>query len=911
VDRHLLPSCTWTAGSGAAQHDPLVAPHAFDPTGVAQALAVDPAAGLTADGATSRLSRHGRNELPEPERRSRLALFAAQFRSALILILVVAAVLATAVGDHAEAIAIGIVLLLNATLGYIQESRAASSVEALRRMLVTRARVRRGGRLVDLAGAELVPGDVVLVEAGDRVPADGRLLHAIGLAADESSLTGESTAVEKRADAAVPRDAPIADRVTMLWMNTTVVRGRGELVVTGTGLDTQVGQVAELLAGAEPRPTPLQRQVAVLGRRLVAVAAGAVAAVLVIGLLRGDALVDAVTDAIALAVAAIPEGLPAVVTLTLAVGTARMARRNAIVKRLPSVETLGCTDVICTDKTGTLTRNEMTVRVLWHAGTRHEVTGDGYGAGGQVLPEPPEMRAASTAMVLCNDAEVEDGTLVGDPTEGALLVLAHKLGADVRRIRSRPRLDEMPFDSATKLMATVHADGRGATDVYVKGAPDVVLARATAVAGPGGAVPLDRVWRERITGTIDDLGREGLRTLAVATRRLAPGSEGNAEASALVEDLVLEALVGIVDPPRPGVGAAVALARRAGIDVKMVTGDHPATASAIARQLAIPGETVTGPQLDAMGDRELTDRISRIGVCARVAPEHKVRIVSALQARSRITAMTGDGVNDAAALERADVGIAMGIAGTEVTKEAADLVLADDDFTTIVDAVEGGRTIYDNIRSFVRFQLATNIGAIVTILGARLIGLPNPFTPLQLLWVNLIMDGPPAMALGLDPARPGTMGRPPRDPQDQILDRSRFLQLLVSGAVMAVGTLAAFGWALARGPDDDGSFAVSLAFTTFVLFQFFNAVNSRVEQSTAFTRHTLRNGKLWLALAGVLVLQVAAVQLPGVGGVFGTAPLELRHWAIAAVTASSVLIVDELRKAVLRRRARAMRPVTR
>jgi P-type Ca2+ transporter type 2C len=882
------------------------APHTTPPAEVAAALGVDPDAGLTRAEAAERLEHGGRNELAEPPRRSRLALFAAQFKSLLIVILVIAAGLAAAVGDLKDAVVIGVVLVLNATLGYVQEAKAERSVDALRRMLTTRARVRRDGRLVDVDGAELVPGDVVLLEAGDRVPADGRLLQATTLAVDESSLTGESTAVDKRAEAGeLAPDAAVADRHTMLWMNTTVVRGRGELLVTGTGMDTEIGSVAEMLSEAESRPTPLQRQIDVLGRRLALLAGVAVAIVLAVALLQGDTIAEAALDAIALAVAAIPEGLPAVVTLTLAVGTAGMARRNAIVKRLPSVETLGSTDVICTDKTGTLTRNEMSARAFWRAGERHEVTGEGYHTDGEVRPAPDGVGEATAAMALCNDADIEDGDLVGDPTEGALLVLAAKLGADLQQLRQRQRRDELPFDAATKLMATVHDGSDGGTDVYVKGAPDVVLRHCTSVIGPDGLVPLDDAWRERIDAAIHDLAEDGLRTLAVATRHLdaAPGEVGPADE--LVEELTFEAIAGIVDPPRPGVADAIAVAHRAGVQVKMVTGDHPTTATAIARELEIPGETVTGADLDGMDDDELADRIEGIGVCARVSPHHKVRIVTALQERGRTAAMTGDGVNDAAALKRADIGIAMGITGTEVTKEAGDLVLADDDFTTIVAAIERGRTIYDNIVSFVRFQLATNIGAILSILGARLLGLPTPFTPIQILWVNLIMDGPPAMALGVDPPRPDTMDQPPRDRSVQILDRDRFLRLLLSGAVMAIGTLGLFRWGLAVRPDDDGAFAITLAFTTFVLFQFFNAVNARVETTTVFSRHTLRNGKLWAALAGVFVLQVAAVYLSPLQRIVDTVPLDLEHWLLAGATASSILLVEEVRKLIVRRRQRS------
>ena len=880
---------------------PPVAPHATPAGEVAAALGADPVAGQTTADAAARRVAFGPNALREPPRDSVLARFVAQFRNALILVLVAAAVISAAIGEYTDAIVVGVVLLLNATIGTFQEARAERSVRALRGMLPPVARVRRDGEVRELDAAELVPGDVVLLEAGDRVPADGRVVRASVLLADESSLTGETTPATKAVDVEVAVDAPVADRATMLWMNTTVVRGRGELLVTATGMDTRIGEVAQLLADAPPRPTPLQRQIDALGRRLAVVAGVAVAAVFVVGLLRGDSLAAASMDAIALAIAAIPEGLPAVVTLTLALGTAAMARRNAIVKRLTSVETLGSTDVVCTDKTGTLTRNQMTVRVLWRAGRRHEVTGDGDTPAGELRPPLPGASRAFEAMILCNDAELRDGEVVGDPTEGALLVLAVKSGTDVAAVRSRPRLAEAPFDPTTKLMTTVHAGTDGELDVLVKGAPDVVVGRCTHLAGPDGPTPLDAAWRAHLDEEIGALAGQGLRTLAIATRRL-DAEAGDLDAIAdRAHGLTLEMIVGIVDPLRPGVVEAVARAHHAGIDVLMVTGDHPETARSIATELGIEGEVLTGADLDRLDQDELVARAPGLAVCARVAPEHKVRLVEALQAGGRTTAMTGDGVNDAAALQRADIGVAMGIAGTEVTKEAGDLVLVDDDFSTIVAAVERGRGIFDNILSFVRFQVTTNVGAIIAILGARLIGLPAPFTPIQVLWVNLIMDGPPALALGADPVRPDAMDRPPRDPEAPILSRARLRRVVLAGVVMATGTLAVFAWALQARPDDGGAFATTMAFTTFVLFQFINALNSRTEQMSVFSRHTLRNGKLWLALGVVLALQALAIHVPVVGGIVDVVPLGWRHWLLAAATACSLLVVEELRKLLARR----------
>ena len=879
---------------------PLPAPHALQAAAVAAALRVEPAVGLTSGAVDERRAAAGRNELQTPRPPSWLARLAGQFRSLLIVVLVAAAGLSAVVGEFKDAVVVGAVLMLNAVLGTVQEARADRSVRALQQLLPAHAKVRRDGRTLEVTASELVPGDIVLIEAGDRVPADGRVLLDAVLALDESSLTGESAPVSKHTEAVSEVDAPVAERSGMVWMNTTVVRGRGELVVTATGMGTRIGEVAQLLAQAPERATPLQRQIDALARRLAVVAGAAVAAVFAVALVRGDTLADAALDAIALAIAAIPEGLPAVVTITLALGTAAMARQRAIVKRLTSVETLGSTQVICTDKTGTLTRNQMTVRALVLGGVRHEVTGDGYRAIGAIDPPLPTGRRGLQAAVLCNDAEVAGDDVAGDPTEAALVVLARKAGIDVAELRSRPRVAEVPFDAATKLMATLHHADGGGTLVAVKGAPEVLLSRCTHVATAEGVTPLEAAGRAELTRRIGQLAAEGLRTLGVATRHLDVDPAAVGDPSAVLDELTFELLIGIVDPPRAGVSDAVGLARQAGIRVMMVTGDHPDTAAAIARDIGIDGEVLTGIELDLLDDVQLTDRLPGIGVCARVAPEHKVRLVRLLQEAGLTTAMTGDGVNDAAALKRADIGVAMGIAGTEVTKQAGDLILADDDFATIVAAVERGRGIYDNILSFIRFQLATNIGAIITILGARLIGLPAPFSPIQVLWVNLIMDGPPALALGADPTRPEVMERRPRDPDAPILDNGRLRRLVLAGTVMAIGTIGVFAWMLQAHPDDGGALAGTMAFTTFVLFQFINAVNARLEYTTVFDRHTLRNGKLWSALAGVLALQIVAVHVPVIGGLVDVVPLSPGQWSTAAGIASTLLLVEELRKALTR-----------
>ena len=909
----MSPSTAEPATSPVTYPPVLASPWASAVSEVVEAADVDPVAGLDTFEVVPRRARYGTNVLPRPARPSVLARVVAQLGSWLVAVLGLAAVLAVVVGEPLDAVVIGGVLLINITMGMVQERRAERSVDGLERLLVNHAQVRRDGRLQEIPAAELVVGDVAVLGAGDRIPADGRLVESIGLEVDESSLTGESTPVAKDATVSVSVDVPLAERATVVWMHTTVARGRARMIVTAVGTRTQVGTVADLIATATPRSTPLQRQLDTLGRRLVLVASSAVAAVFALALARGEAVGDAALDAIALAVAAIPEGLPAVVTLTLALGASAMARHRAIVRRLTSVETLGATDVICTDKTGTLTRNVMTATQLWRGGQVHHL-----GANGALDPVLLQRLGGRDgldrllgAMVRCNDAEISDGSLVGDPTEGALLALAMRAGADLPGLRTPRRLAELPFDTANKLMAVVHRDDVADLVVEAKGAPDVLLGRCRRWVGPEGDQELDGATRKRIDTVIDMLASGGLRTLAVATRRIPAGREADLagpvpDIAALVEDLTLEAIIGIVDPPRPGVAEAVATTQGAGIRVVMITGDHPRTAAAIAGELGIDGEVVTGSELDTLDDAELSARIDRIGIVARVAPEHKARIVHALQSRGQVTAMTGDGVNDAPALEHADIGIAMGITGTEVTKDAADLVLADDDFTTIVTAVARGRTIYDNIIAFIRFQLATNLGAVAVILAARFVGLPVPFTPIQLLWVNIIMDGPPALALGVDRARNDTMRRPPRDASSQLLDPRRLARVALAGSVMAAGTLGVYLTAWSTG--QPSAVAISWAFTTFVLFQVGSALNARSETASVCSRHTFTNRSLWAALATVVGLQVLAVHVGVVGQLLDTAPLTAGQWTIAAIVASTVVVAEEIRKAMARRAGRKHRP---
>ncbi|MDP2811658.1 MAG: HAD-IC family P-type ATPase [Rhodocyclaceae bacterium] len=887
--------------------------HALTPELALAELEVAPATGLAGGEAAARLHRHGPNQLAGKPPRPAWLKFLDQFRNFLVIVLLGAAVLAGAVGDLKDAIVIAIVVLANATLGFFQEHRAEAALAALKNMLAPTARVRRDGLVAVIPAVDLVPGDILLLEAGDRIPADARVLHAHSVEVAEAALTGESQAVAKSPEA-VDEKSALAERRGMVFMNTVVTRGRIEALVTATGMHTEMGKIAGFLAATAESATPLQVQLDQLGKRLAAIAGLVVGLIFVIGILRGNDLVATAMTAIALAVAAIPEGLPAVVTVTLALGMHRMARRHAIVKKLAAVETLGCTTVICSDKTGTLTLNQMTARRVFCQGRRFAVSGEGYASAGAIVAEdaqppaaPPDWLLLLAPAALCSDSRIRDGELIGDPTEGALLALAAKGGVDAEAANEHhPRIAEIPFDSAHKFMATFHFDHDGAgvpmVRMWLKGAPDVLLARASRHLAATGEAPLDEAARATFAARNVDFAEAAMRVLALAGRAI-PAAEFDpaGELMAWADDLTLIALVGIIDPPRPEAKEAIRVCQVAGIAVKMITGDHRATAAAIARELGLVGEAREGREIEGLAGAALADLVERTAVFARVSPEHKLRIVEALKVRGHVVAMTGDGVNDAPALKTADIGVAMGITGTEVTKEAATLVLTDDNFASIVHAVEEGRTIYDNIVKFVRFQLSTNIGAILTVLGAPLFGMPTPFTAIQILWVNIIMDGPPAMTLGVEPARPGIMHSPPRAADAHILTGARLWRLGLYGLTMAAGTLGAYAWGEheGRGGGSGHAYAVTLAFTTFVLFQFFNIFNARTEFGSAFNRQFFANSKLWLALAAVVGLQIVAVHWAPAQAVFDTVDLSLNDWLLATAIASSTLLLEEARKLLL------------
>ena len=883
------------------------APHAQAPGELAAQLDVQLELGLSAEQIRERKEKYGPNQLPEAPPRPAWRVFLAQFKSILIMILIGAATLAALIGNTKDALVILAVVLINATVGFYQEYRAEQSLAALKAMLPVRARVRREGKKIEVPAEDLAPGDVVLLEAGDPVPADGRLFLAAGLEVDESALTGESLPVGKQLDALQAPDLPLAERSNMLYMNTLLTRGRAELIVTATGAQTEMGQLSQELAATTEVPTPLQLQLDQLGKRLGAIALTLVALLSALAFWRGDSLAHIALDAIALAVAAMPEGLPVVVTVTLALGMRNMARHQAIVKRLASVETLGCTTVICSDKTGTLTLNQMTARTFFYQGARFDVSGEGYVTDGEISATGaagsasglPDLQALLAPLVACNDSRVDDGKVIGDPMEAALLVLAHKGGlAPAQVAETLPRLAEIPFDAAHKFMATFHRED-GQVRMFVKGAPDVLLALCTRVlnenkeGAEGAEGPLDGAARQQIEAHYAELGKLGLRGLLVASRSIADNAfDASGDLSAWINELSFVGLIGLMDPPRAEAKVAIAECRAAGISVKMITGDHPLTASAIAAELGLKGKAMAGAELDRLNADQLAAAIDEVDVFARVTPSNKVKIVRALQKKGHVVAMTGDGVNDAPALKSADIGVAMG-SGTAVAKAAATMVLLDDNFATLVSAVRQGRTLYDNIVKFVRFQLSTTIGAILSVFLAPLLGLPEPFTAVQILWVAIIMDGPPAVSLALDAARPGIMHEPPRSRSTPLLTLNRLGKVIAYGFTMMVGTLSVLYFGLQAGMAEQ---APTLAFTTFVLFQFFNVFNARVERGTAFNRQFFKNAMLWASLAGVVGLQAVAVHWPPAQSIFGTRPLSLGEWGIATGVAATILLLEEGRK---------------
>jgi len=874
--------------------------HVMETVQVIEQLGADPENGLSGNDAAERLLKYGANQLKEHGGVSPWVILVNQFRNIIVVLLVAATLISLALGDYVETAAIVIVIVLNGAFGFITEYRAGRAMEALKEMVVATAKVVRDGRIMELDAAKVVPGDVLLLEEGDRITADGRLFKAENLAVVEASLTGESQPVDKKTSLLHDAALALGDRVNMVFMGTMVVRGNGRAVVTATGNNTEMGGISALLEDAVQEDTPLEKRLAVLGRSLAGISLGIAAFMALVGVALGRPLVEILETSIALAIAAVPEGLPAVATITLAIGMTRMARQNAIIRRLPAVETLGSTTIICTDKTGTLTENEMTLEEIWLGGRTVNVTGSGYRPEGGFNDgeHREEVRGdlelflkagalASNAAI--NKNETGQWDVVGDPTEGALVVAALKGGFDPEAGRhgEYKELKEIPFNSEEKRMAVYYRMPGGEQLLMAKGAPGVILASCTGMLQNGQIRPLDEAAREMITSANDRMAERGLRVLALAYR---PVQSAGEEA---YRDLILLGLAGIADPPRQEAGQAIAEAGGAGIRTVMITGDQPETAKAIGKRLGLaPGRTVHGAALRAMSMAELSDELAHTSIFARVNPEDKLDIVDALQEQGQIVAMTGDGVNDAPALKEADIGIAMGIEGTPVAREAADMVLTDDNFATIIKAVKEGRVIFENIIKFIQYLFSCNLSEILVIFMALLLGVPLPLVALQILWLNLVTDVFPALSLGWEPAERGIMDRPPRNPDRAILTNRFKLRILIQGVVLALGTLAAYLYAL--NTTGDVAIARTVAFVTLAVVQLFHVFNVRGGGILRLDRTLFSNPVLWGAIVLVLALQALAVYQPLLNRVLQTVPLDAGGLITAAVATVAALLAIQV-----------------
>lgn len=883
---------------------------------VVGALGTDPERGLAEEEAQERFEQFGPNELRKEGGRSLWSIIIDQFNDFLIILLIVASVISLLLGEVVDAAAIFAIVILSGALGFLQEYRAERALEALKKMAAPKALVLRDGREEYIPARELVPGDMIHVHQGDKVPADARLIKQFNLQVDEAPLTGESVPVAKEV-AFFPSETAMADRRNILYAGTAITYGRGKAAVVATGMETEFGRIATMIQVAEDIVTPLEKRMAEIGKWLGVGSLAVVTVVAILGIFRGHELLEMFLWGVSLAVAAVPEALPAVVTGALAIGVRRMAGSNAIVRKLPAVETLGATTFICSDKTGTLTRGEMTVTDLWVGGVHLKLTGAGYLPIGTLQypggePADPEhhpgFRLLLRGGALCTTAHVQqrDGIweVVGDPTEGALIVAAAKVGLSKQELMQiYPLAGEISFDSGRKRMTTIHGDPRFGNNVaYVKGAADILVELCNGVLEDGQPRELTKGKREQVLQMNASLASGGLRVLGVAYR---PFSELPAEITpeAIEKDLVFVGLIGMIDTARPEVRPALDDCAAAGVQVAMVTGDHKLTAMAIAKKLGMVEEyslSLTGVELDSLDDEAFERVAERVAVYARVSPQHKMRIIGALQERGHVVAMTGDGINDAPALTQADMGVAMGITGTEVTREASDMVLADDNFATIVKAIGEGRAIYGNIKKYLAYLLSCNVGEILIMLVANLMGLPLPMTAIQLLWINLVTDGLPAIALGVDPAEPDIMSRPPRHPKESVFTLP--VRFLIFGVafLMTLGIVPVFATGLSR----EGLVkAQTMAFTMMTLFEMWNAFNCRSERKSIFEIGFFSNRWLVLAVGSSILLQVAVIYIPFLQGIFGTVGLSLTDWLLITAISSSALVVVEIGKWVAARRA--------
>ncbi|MEK8131940.1 calcium-translocating P-type ATPase, SERCA-type [Paenibacillus filicis] len=878
---------------------------------ILQSSGTEPSQGLSREEADKRLASHGKNELAEGQSISPITLFLNQFKDFMVLVLVGATLVSGLLGEYLDAITIIAIIFMNGILGFLQEFRAERSLRALKELSAPNAKVLREGKLESIPARELVPGDLIVLESGDRVPADVRFIETTGMYVEESALTGESVPVSKHTAALEQDEIPLGDQRNLGFMGTMITRGSGKAVVVRTGMQTEMGKIADMIQNTDAIDTPLQRRLEQLGKILIIVALALTVLVVVAGILHGQEPYGMFLAGVSLAVAAIPEGLPAIVTIALALGVQRMIQRKAIVRKLPSVETLGCASVICSDKTGTLTQNKMTVTHLWLGGDVMEVTGDGYEPQGAIVKEGKPVDLHNNQMlrrllqvsVLCNNAslheEKQEGkrkeaaaagvwTIKGDPTEGALVVLGAKAGLTQSSLEGLYRRTlELPFDSDRKRMSVVveHQGGRMAC---TKGAPDLLIQQCAYVLWDNRVIPFTPTLKQKVAAAAEGMAKNALRVLGLAYRELKE-SDQQLDEPGVECQLVFIGLTGMIDPPRREVREAITKCRRAGIKTVMITGDHQTTAEAIARQLGIlpqDGQAMSGHQLAAMSDDELDKRVNEVYVYARVSPEHKLRIVKSLQRMGHTVAMTGDGVNDAPAIKAADIGIAMGISGTDVSKEASSLILSDDNFATIVSAIEEGRGIYENIRKFIRYLLASNVGEIMTMFLAMMAGLPLPLIPIQILWVNLVTDGLPAMALGVDQAEKDLMLQKPRSAKENIFARRLGWKIISRGILIGVCTLAAFYIALTTASDDANTLikAQTIAFVTLVMAQLIHVFDCRSSRSI-FHRNPLQNVWLVLAVGSSLLLVLPVLYVDALRTIFKTVPLGVTDWALVLVFA--------------------------
>ncbi len=912
--------------------------HTLEAEEVLRRLQVNPDIGLRGEEVRQRQQTYGPNELVERGLKNPLLILWEQITNPLVLLLIAAAIISAFLGKADSVIAIMAIVVLNALLGLVQEYRAEKAMAALKKMAAPAVRVRRDGQVQDVPARDLVPGDVILLEAGNIVPADARLLESASLSVQEASLTGESVPVDKSPIALDDENLPLGDRRNMVYLGTAVTLGRGSAVIVETGMNTQLGRIAELIQSVGDDKTPLQRRMDELGRVLIVVALVVTAIAFVIGMLTGETVEEVLLEAVAIAVAVVPEGLPAVVTVALALGAQRMLRRRALIRKLPAVETLGSVTVIASDKTGTLTENRMTVKVVDVAGHTAELTEALRGgmptllaANGHAAPSDAAQALLLAGSALCNDAtleciEEEDFCAVGDPTEGALVIAAARFGLWKPHLEMLfPRVAEVPFSSERRRMTTIHRmehgvsvreeerylmrflesdQDKGEFVAFTKGAVDGLLDASTHVWAEGRVLPLTADWRERIEASNNRLAQDGLRVLGVAFRRLPALME---KPELVEQELIFVGMVGIIDPPRPEVKQAVLTSREAGIRPVMITGDHPLTALNIARELHIAGEdahVLTGQDLSRMSAQELADVVEDVAVYARVSPEHKLRIVQALRQRGHIVAMTGDGVNDAPALRQSDIGVAMGITGTAVSKEAADMVILDDNFATIVSAVEEGRTIYDNVRRFVKYLLASNTGELFVLLSTQLVqGMMLPLTTLQILWMNLITDGIPALALGVEKAEPGGMKRPPHAPKESIFGRGLGRHILLIGLLLGLSGLGLGYWAFSndlRAANGAPAWNTML-FLFLALAQMGHALGVRSHRESLFQMNLLGNPFLLGAVVVTVLLQLGAIYLPFFNNLFKTNPLTLEQLVVCFAVSTVVFLGAELEKLLIRR----------